>query len=79
LRVLFPAFSAHLFDPHASFPAMLLAGIARAYGGDPAHLEVVTDSMPEEGGESAHRLHFLVLYATLPGGTGYLHRLAGQD
>ncbi|MHC3450951.1 DEAD/DEAH box helicase [Streptomyces prasinus] len=79
LRVLIPAVTAHTRERLASFKALLLAGIARAYGGDPDHLEVVTDSMPEEGGESAHRRHFLVLYDTLPGGTGYLHRLAGQD
>ncbi|MFF3716177.1 DEAD/DEAH box helicase [Streptomyces prasinus] len=79
LRVLIPAVTAHTRERLASFKALLLAGIARAYGGDPDHLEVVTDSMPEESGESAHRRHFLVLYDTLPGGTGYLHRLAGQD
>ncbi|MEU7382111.1 DEAD/DEAH box helicase [Streptomyces sp. NPDC042207] len=79
LRVLIPAVTAHTRERLASFKALLLAGIARAYGGDPDHLEVVTDSMPEEGGESAHRRHFVVLYDTLPGGTGYLHRLAGRD
>ncbi|WPP32694.1 DEAD/DEAH box helicase [Streptomyces sp. CL7] len=79
LRVLIPAVTAHTRERLASFKALLLAGIARAYGGDPDHLEVVTDSMPEEGGESAHRRHFLVLYDTLPGGTGYLHRLAGRE
>ncbi|MFF8593518.1 DEAD/DEAH box helicase [Streptomyces sp. NPDC015220] len=79
LRILIPAVTAHTRERLASFKALLLAGIARAYGGDPDHLEVVTDSMPEEPGESAHRRHFLVLYDTLPGGTGYLHRLAGRD
>ena len=33
--------------------------------------------MPDPGGEM--RRHFLVLYDSLPGGTGYLHRLAGRD
>jgi ATP-dependent helicase YprA (DUF1998 family) len=79
LRILIPAVTAHTRERLASFKALLLAGIARAYGGDPDHLAVVTDSMPEEHGESALRRHFLVLYDTLPGGTGYLHRLAGRD
>ncbi|MGY3059914.1 hypothetical protein ACVWZD_004159 [Streptomyces sp. TE3672] len=38
---------------------------------------MVTDSMPEPGSDV--RRHFLVLYDSLPGGTGYLHRLAGPD
>ncbi|MFE5852212.1 DEAD/DEAH box helicase [Streptomyces sp. NPDC056500] len=79
LRLLIPAVTAHTRERLASFKALLLAGIARSYGGDPDHLAVVTDSMPEEGGESPLRRHFLVLYDTLPGGTGYLHRLAGRD
>lgn len=79
LRLLIPAVTAHTRERLASFKALLLAGIARSYGGDPDHLAVVTDSMPEEGGESPLRRHFLVLYDTLPGGTGYLHRLAGHD
>ncbi|WP_340558030.1 DEAD/DEAH box helicase [Streptomyces sp. GSL17-111] len=78
LRVLIPAVTAHTQERLVSFKALLLAGIARSYGGDPDHLAVVTDSMPEEGGGDLRR-HFIVLYDTLPGGTGYLHRLAGQD
>ncbi|WP_435286235.1 DEAD/DEAH box helicase [Streptomyces bacillaris] len=79
LRLLIPAVTAYTQERLASFKALLLAGIARSYGGDPDHLAVVTDSMPEDGGESPLRRHFLVLYDTLPGGTGYLHRLAGRD
>ncbi|MCM2387909.1 DEAD/DEAH box helicase [Streptomyces albipurpureus] len=79
LRLLIPAVTVYTRERLASFKALLLAGIARSYGGDPDHLAVVIDSMPEEGGESPLRRHFLVLYDTLPGGTGYLHRLAGRD
>lgn len=79
LRILIPAVTAHTAERLASFKAVLLAGIARSYGGDPDHLAVVTDSMPEPGGDGDVRRHFLVLYDTLPGGTGYLHRLAGPD
>ncbi|MFF3905396.1 DEAD/DEAH box helicase [Streptomyces sp. NPDC001848] len=80
LRILIPAVTAHTQERLVSFKAALLAGIARSYGGDPDHLEVVTDSMPDrESGDPDVRRHFLVLYDTLPGGTGYLHRLAGGD
>ncbi|WP_062207660.1 DEAD/DEAH box helicase [Streptomyces sp. NBRC 109706] len=80
LRVLIPAVTAHTQERLVSFKAVLLAGIARSYGGDPDHLAVVTDSMPEPGGgDQDLRRHFLVLYDTLPGGTGYLHRLAAPQ
>lgn len=80
LRILIPAVTAHTQERLVSFKALLLAGIARSYGGDPAHLSVVPDSMPDEGSaDTAVRRHFLVLYDNLPGGTGYLHRLAGPD
>lgn len=77
LRILIPAVTAYTEERLASFKALLLAGIAQSYGGDPDHLAVVTDSMPEPGSDV--RRHFLVLYDSLPGGTGYLHRLAGPD
>ncbi|MFC9428081.1 DEAD/DEAH box helicase [Streptomyces sp. NPDC056987] len=77
LRILIPAVTAYTQERLASFKALLLAGIAQSYGGDPDHLAVVTDSMPEPGTDI--RRHFLVLYDSLPGGTGYLHRLAGPD
>ncbi|MDX3230160.1 DEAD/DEAH box helicase [Streptomyces sp. ME19-01-6] len=80
LRILIPAVTAHTQERLVSFKAVLLAGIAQSYGGDPDHLAVVTDSMPELGSDDPDvRRHFLVLYDTLPGGTGYLHRLAGPD
>ncbi|MFF2407047.1 DEAD/DEAH box helicase [Streptomyces sp. NPDC058092] len=80
LRILIPAVTAHTQERLVSFKAALLAGIARSYGGDPDHLAVVTDSVPDrEGADAEVRRHFLVLYDTLPGGTGYLHRLAGRD
>ncbi|KUF20422.1 DEAD/DEAH box helicase [Streptomyces silvensis] len=77
LRILIPAVTAHTEERLATFKALLLAGIARSYGGDPDHLAVVADSMPEPGSDG--RRNFLVLYDSLPGGTGYLHRLAGPD
>lgn len=80
LRILIPAVTAHTRERLQSLRAALLAGISESYGGDPDHLDVVTASMPDStGGDADVRRHFLVLYDTLPGGTGYLHRLAGPD
>ncbi|GAA2641668.1 DEAD/DEAH box helicase [Streptomyces vastus] len=80
LRILIPAVTAHTQERLVSFKAALLAGIARSYGGDPDHLAVVTDSLPDPGsGDPDVRRHYLVLFDTLPGGTGYLHQLAGPD
>ncbi|MFD7276003.1 DEAD/DEAH box helicase [Streptomyces sp. NPDC059862] len=80
LRILIPAVTAHTQERLVSFKAALLAGIAQSYGGDPDHLAVVTDSMPDrDSGDTDVRRHFLVLYDTLPRGTGYLQRLAGPN
>jgi len=51
--------------------------VADKYGGDPDHLAVITATMPDQ--ETGHPRQFLVLHDTLPGGTGYLHRLADQE
>ncbi|MFF4057620.1 DUF1998 domain-containing protein [Streptomyces sp. NPDC001668] len=58
------------------FKALLRAGVAETYGGNPDHLEAVVASMPDQSGGSEIRRRFLVVYDTLPGGTGYPHRLA---
>ncbi|MFF7242334.1 DEAD/DEAH box helicase [Embleya sp. NPDC008237] len=76
LRILVPAVTAYTEERLASLKAALLAGIAQSYGGDPDHLEITSSSMPDPEGGAEVRRHFLVVYDTLPGGTGYLHRLA---
>ncbi|MFF7830187.1 DEAD/DEAH box helicase [Streptomyces rochei] len=76
LRILLPAATTHVEERLSSFKALLRAGIAETYGGNPDHLEAVVASMPDQSGDGEIRRRFLVLYDTLPGGTGYLHRLA---
>jgi len=77
LRILLPVALARVRERLLSFTAALLAGIHANYGGDPDHLAVVAARMPD------HTIgvvrNFLVLHDTLPGGTGYLHRLASSD
>jgi hypothetical protein len=77
IRVLVPVATALIDERMASFAAALMAGIAKKYGGDPDHLAVVAATMPDH--ETGRRRRFLVLHDTLPGGTGYLHRLADQS
>jgi replicative superfamily II helicase len=77
IRVLLPVATALVDERVASFAAALMAGVAKKYGGDPDHLAVITATMPDQ--ETGRRRQFLVLYDTLPGGTGYLHRLADQE
>ncbi len=77
IRVLLPVATALVDERVASFAAALMAGVAKKYGGDPDHLAVITATMPDQ--ETGRRRQFLVLHDTLPGGTGYLHRLADQE
>ncbi|MFD0902095.1 DEAD/DEAH box helicase [Actinomadura sediminis] len=74
LRILLPVATLYVEERTASFQAALMAGVAARYGGDPDHLEIVTATMPDQA--TGRRRRFLVLHDTLPGGTGYLHRLA---
>ncbi|MFJ8078154.1 Zn-binding domain-containing protein [Streptomyces sp. NPDC096176] len=78
VRILLPASVARAHERLASFTAALFAGIATRYGGDPDHIDIAAASMPD-GGDSDWTRRFLVVYDRLPGGTGYLHRLASAD
>ncbi|MFF3686208.1 DEAD/DEAH box helicase [Streptomyces sp. NPDC002187] len=78
VRILLPASVARARERLASFTAALFAGIAARYGGDPDHIDIAAASMPD-GGDSDWTRRFLVVYDRLPGGTGYLHRLASAD
>ncbi|SNS08385.1 protein of unknown function [Streptosporangium subroseum] len=77
LRILLPVATLLIEERMASFEAALMAGVAAEYGGDPDHLAIVTATMPDQ--ETGRRRRFLVLHDTLPGGTGYLHRLSSED
>ncbi|MEV7568630.1 DEAD/DEAH box helicase [Streptomyces tanashiensis] len=78
VRVLLPASVARAKERLASFTAALFAGIAARYGGDPDHIDITAASMPDRGDGDWPR-RFLVVYDRLPGGTGYLHRLASAE
>ena len=73
LRVLIPAATADVNVKVHSFRAALRLGVDLHFGGDPQHLDTTVASMPDR--ESGERRWFLVLFDSLPGGTGYLDRL----
>lgn len=77
IRILLPAVTTRIDERRASFAAALLAGIAAHYRGKADHLRITYASMPDQ--DTGERRRFLVLYDSLPGGTGYLHRLARPD
>ncbi|MFD6467181.1 DEAD/DEAH box helicase [Streptomyces goshikiensis] len=81
VRVLLPASVARAKERLASFTAALFAGIAAQYGGDPDHIDIAEATMPDHAGadSSDWPRRFLVVYDRLPGGTGYLHRLASAE
>ncbi|MFI1309970.1 DEAD/DEAH box helicase [Streptomyces albidoflavus] len=73
LRILLPAATLHVPERLASFSAALHLGLALRYGGDPAHIRSTPSTEPDR--ESGLTRNYLVLYDSLPGGTGYLQRL----
>jgi hypothetical protein len=81
VRILLPASVARFKERLASFTAALFTGIAARYGGDPDHIDIAEATMPDDAGDpdADWPRRFLVVYDRLPGGTGYLHRLASAD
>ncbi|MCZ0993400.1 helicase-related protein [Streptomyces noursei] len=77
LRILLPAATLHVPERLASFSAALHLGLALRYGGDPAHIRSTPSTEPDR--ESGLSRNYLVLYDSLPGGTGYLQRLVEGD
>lgn len=60
-----------------SFVAALQLGLKQRFGGKVDHLRVAHQSEPV--GNSDTRRHFLVLYDSVPGGTGYLQELLANE
>ncbi|MCG3038979.1 DEAD/DEAH box helicase [Streptomyces sp. S1A] len=77
LRVLIPAATADVDAKVHSFRAALRLGVDLHFGGDPQHLDTTVASMPDT--DSGERRWFLVLFDSLPGGTGYLDRLTKPE
>lgn len=77
LRILLPRLATGGTDEQInSFVAALQLGLKRRFGGKVDHLRVAHQSEPI--GETDERRHFIVLYDSVPGGTGYLHELLSR-
>lgn len=77
VRVLLPAATVLVAERVQSVRAALRLGVDLAFGGDPAHIDGDIAFMADQ--DTSENRCFLVLYDTLPGGTGYLHRLTNPD
>ena len=66
-----------LDEKRASFKAALHLGFRRKFQGDPRHLQIKSQSEPIPGGNGRRR--FLVVFDSVPGGTGYLSELWHED
>ena len=79
VRILLPIAEFEYQERLASFKAALMLGLRDSFGGDPSHLRVVESDFPAPGGDPDDRNRFVVLHDTVPGGTGYLPRLADPN
>ncbi|GAB3283205.1 DEAD/DEAH box helicase [Kineosporia babensis] len=77
LRILLPAATADVEVRVNSFRAALRMGVDLHFKGDPQHLDTTLASMPDAS--SQERRWYLVLFDSLPGGTGYLDRLTDPE
>lgn len=73
LRLLLPVSTMLVEETLASISAALHLGLGLWLGGDPAHLQILPHT---EVGRDGTQRRFLVIYDTVPGGTGYLRDLA---
>lgn len=60
-----------------SFMAAVQLGLKRRFGGRVDHLRMVTQDEP--GKDGGPRKYYVMLYDSVPGGTGYLHQLLAHD
>ncbi|TCP15937.1 DEAD/DEAH box helicase [Simplicispira metamorpha] len=60
-----------------SFMAAVQLGLKKRFGGKVDHLRMVLQDEP--GKDGGPRRYYVMLYDSVPGGTGYLHQLLAQD
>lgn len=78
LRILVP-YIKNGVDEHVvqSFMAAVQLGLKRRFGGKVDHLRMVLQDEP--GKDGGPRKHFVMLYDSVPGGTGYLHQMLAHE
>jgi DEAD/DEAH box helicase domain-containing protein len=77
LKVLLPVQDFRTEERVSIFKAGLLLGLKNYYKGHPDHVNI--REYEEFNAESGHKERFLVMYESIPGGTGYLSRLYNTD
>ena len=78
LRILVPYTRAGMSDGVIqSFMAALQLGLKKRFGGRVDHLRMTLQDEP--GRDGGPRRQYVVLYDSVPGGTGYLHQLLARD
>ncbi|MDR3428225.1 Zn-binding domain-containing protein [Silvimonas sp.] len=78
LRILVPYTQSGIDDEVVqSFIAALQLGLKRRFGGKVDHLRITTQDEP--GREGGPRRQYVLLYDSVPGGTGYLEQLLSED
>lgn len=60
-----------------SFMAVVQLGLKKRFGGKVDHLRMVLQDEP--GKDGGPRKYYVMLYDSVPGGTGYLHQLLAHD
>jgi len=78
LRILVPYTKSGVDEASVqSFMAAVRIGLKRRFGGKVDHLRMVTQE--EKGQDGAASRQYVMLYDSVPGGTGYLHELLAND
>lgn len=78
LRILVPYTQSGVDESSVqSFMAAVRIGLKRRFGGRVDHLRMVTQE--EKGQDSAANRQYVMLYDSVPGGTGYLHELLANE
>lgn len=78
VRMLLPVAEFEAVERTTSFKAALLLGLRDSFGGEPSHLRVLNTEFPAAN-DPGQRIKLVVVHDTVPGGTGYLPRLADPD
>jgi len=76
IRILLPVSTTMIEEKMATFEACLDLGLRKKFRGNPDHLHILPHTEPAEDGS---RRRFLVIYDSVPGGTGFLRDLARPD
>jgi DEAD/DEAH box helicase domain-containing protein len=76
IRILLPVSTTLVEEKMATFEACLDLGLRKKFRGNPDHLHILSHTEPTEDG---NRRRYLVIYDSVPGGTGFLKELARPE